>query len=374
MSVTLSHIDHSFGDTRILSDLSLHAASGDIACLLGPSGCGKTTLLRLIAGLEPLQHGEITIDDAPVAHDTHGPDEPHDPDETHGRDHQSGGVAMVFQDFLLFPHMTAAQNVAFGLTGPKAERARRAAAELDMVGLGDYARRFPHELSGGQQQRVALARAFARDPALILLDEPFASIDAALRRRLRASLRGLLKARRATAIVVTHDPEEALDLADRIAIMGEGRILEEGTPRDLYEAPRTLEAASIFPGAQETTLRFLAELGALDDCAMAEGASSADDAAAPVVLLAGALTVHATPPVGNGPDADHHDDQGRAMVHDCRFSGPDFMVSVGSVDGAPQAPRSRAPTLPRLRAKSASALEPGTRVRLSLDMNRLRRF
>jgi len=235
LSLEFSHIAHAYGDTRALHDISFVASSGEITCLLGASGCGKSTLLNLAAGLLPVQSGKIAVDGAVIADATFSP-----PPEARP-------VGMVFQDGALFPHMTIAKNIAFGLS-----RAEPNVIEgwLEHVGLAGLGGRYPHQLSGGQQQRAALARAMAPGPQVLLMDEPFASVDIVLRRRLRRECRMLLREQGATTIMVTHDPEEALDIADRIAVMEGGLIIQFGTPEDLHERPATASVGAMFGGAQ----------------------------------------------------------------------------------------------------------------------------
>ena len=220
---------------RALEDISFAAPGGEITCLLGASGCGKSTLLGLAAGLLRVQQGEIVLDDEVLADARFSP-----PPEARP-------VGLVFQDGALFPHMTLAANVAFGL--PKG-RAGEADGWLAKVGLAGMGARYPHELSGGQQQRAALARAMAPGPRVLLMDEPFASVDIVLRRSLRRECRILLREAGATVVLVTHDPAEALDIADRIAVMEGGRIVQFGTPPELHDAPATAAVGAIFSGAQ----------------------------------------------------------------------------------------------------------------------------
>jgi len=220
---------------RALEDISFTAPAGEITCLLGASGCGKSTLLGLAAGLLRVQQGTITLGGEVLADAVH-----HPPPEARP-------VGLVFQDGALFPHMTLRANVAFGL--PKARRGE-ADAWLAKVGLAGMGTRYPHELSGGQQQRAALARAMAPEPQVLLMDEPFASVDIVLRRRLRRECRILLREAGATVVLVTHDPAEALDIGDRIAVMEAGRIVQFGTPPELHEAPATAAVGAIFSGAQ----------------------------------------------------------------------------------------------------------------------------
>ena len=235
MSLEFRHIAHAYGTVAALEDVSFTAHAGEITCLLGSSGCGKSTLLNLAAGLLPLQHGSISVHGEVMAEPGISP-----PPEARP-------VGLVFQDGALFPHMTIARNVAFGI-----DRRRAGEVEnwLSMVGLEGMGARYPHELSGGQQQRAALARAMAPGPQVLLMDEPFASVDIVLRRKLRRDCRRLLRSSETTTILVTHDPDEALDVADRIAVMESGRIVQFGTPDQLHRSPATASVGAIFGGAQ----------------------------------------------------------------------------------------------------------------------------
>ncbi len=211
------------------ADLDLHA--GRITALLGPSGSGKSTLLRAIAGLERLDAGSIRLGDT-IWNDSHT----HLPPEARR-------VGMVFQDYALFPHMTALANVAFGLSG--LDKKARALAQLEAAELGHRARAYPHELSGGEQQRVALARALAPQPAVVLLDEPFSGLDRRLRGELRERTVDTLRAARTTALIVTHDAEEAMAVADQLALMDAGRIIQTGAPDDVWMNPVSATAAKL---------------------------------------------------------------------------------------------------------------------------------
>ena len=223
-AVEFRDVRKAFGSFVAIPGLDLTVEPGELVTLLGPSGCGKTTTLRMLAGLESPTAGRILIGGEDV---TRLP--------ANRRD-----VSMVFQSYALFPHMSVAQNVAYGLEsgGMKARDARPAAERgLDLVGLGGMADRLPSELSGGQQQRVAVARALVLEPQVLLLDEPLSNLDARLRRRVRTEIRDLQKRLGFTAIYVTHDQDEALAVSDRIVVMKEGRIAQQGTPRQLYEEP-----------------------------------------------------------------------------------------------------------------------------------------
>lgn len=227
-ALDISDLSHAYDDRLAVDGVSLRVEPGEVVCLLGPSGCGKTTVLRLVAGLEKLQAGRIMVGEQVVA-------EP-------GRElpPEARGVGLVFQDLALFPHLDISANVGFGLRGmPAVERGRRVEGLLRRLHLDGYARAWPHQLSGGQQQRAALARAIAPAPGIVLMDEPFSGLDARLRSVVRDEALHLLKADRMTALVVTHDPEEAMFMADRIAVMREGRIVQVGRPRDVYTRPAT---------------------------------------------------------------------------------------------------------------------------------------
>jgi len=224
VTLALSHVTKRFGNTVALDDISLTIERGEFICFLGPSGCGKTTLLRIIAGLELAEEGTVTLEDRDLS-------------EVPAR-HRNFGV--VFQSYSLFPNMTAARNVGYGLEcrgRPRAEIEARAAEMLRIVALSDHAHKLPSQLSGGQQQRVALARALAPDPEVLLLDEPLSALDAKVRESLRLEIRDLQRRLGITTIMVTHDQEEALTMADRIVVMDTGRIAQIGTARELYDRP-----------------------------------------------------------------------------------------------------------------------------------------
>ena len=222
--ISIHSVTKRFGDFVALDDVSLDVPDGSLTALLGPSGSGKSTLLRVIAGLEQPDTGEVVIAEEPA---THLPAQKRD-------------VGFVFQHYAAFKHMTVRENVAFGLKvrkRPKPEIRARVDELLDLVGLGGYAKRYPAQLSGGQRQRMALARALAVEPRVLLLDEPFGALDANVRAGLRAWLRRLHDEVHVTTVLVTHDQEEAMEVADRLAVLKDGRIEQVGGPRELYEQP-----------------------------------------------------------------------------------------------------------------------------------------
>ena len=223
-----------YGPLAALRGVHIHAAPGEILCLLGSSGCGKSTLLRLIAGLEAPDAGSIRMDGVTLG------------DAHHFVPPERRGVGLVFQDYALFPHLSLLDNVAFGLRQPRAEREAIARAALARVRLEHRAASFPHMLSGGEQQRVALARALAPRPRLLLMDEPFSNLDRGLRESVRAETLAILREEGITAIIVTHDPEEALRIADRIVLMRTGSVEQDAAPEVLYCQPASLYAARFF--------------------------------------------------------------------------------------------------------------------------------
>lgn len=234
-SLQFENISHAYDGESILKNISLEVEPGEVLCLLGPSGSGKTTLLRIAAGLEDVQTGRVIIDGS-VASEPGRAIPP-----------ENRGVGLVFQDFALFPHLSIVDNVAFGLKALKRKQAREEAVRLlALVGLKDYADAYPHQLSGGEQQRVALARAFAPRPRILLMDEPFSGLDARLRDAVREETVALLRDSRSTAVIVTHDPEEALRVGDHIALMRKGRLVQHGTGHELYYQPESYFAAQFF--------------------------------------------------------------------------------------------------------------------------------
>jgi iron(III) transport system ATP-binding protein len=315
MSLALEIRDLRFtypGMAPVLDGFSLELAEGDIGCLLGPSGCGKTTALRCIAGLEDAHQGEIRLRGRTVSR----------PGLTIPTEDRRIGV--VFQDYALFPHLDATDNVASGLGAlPRAERRRRAAELLAKVGLPGSGSKFPHELSGGQKQRVALARALAPGPQLLLLDEPFSSLDGDLRERLSIEVRGILKSQGTTALLVTHDQDEAFGMADKVGVMRKGRIEQWDTAYNLYHRPVSRFVADfvgegvLIDGLASEGDGIETVLGALKHCPGCELKPGM-----PVSLLL-------------RPDDVQHDDDAalRAEVVKKAFRGAEFLYTLRLADG-----------------------------------------
>lgn len=296
-----------FGNRPIVRGVSFAVAPGDILVLVGPSGCGKTTTLRLIAGFERLDGGSIEIEDQLVADDAR-----HTPPERRR-------VGMVFQDYAVFPHMSVGRNVGFALGKGQAAEAR-VAELLAFVGLSGQGRKMPHELSGGEQQRVSLARALSTEPAVLLLDEPFSNLDAALRAEMRAEVRSLLKHSGTTAVFVTHDQEEALLLGDQVGVMRDGMLEQIDTPEDIFHRPQTRFVAE-FLGQTE----FLS--GDVTDAAIDTPLGRLPR---PAGLPAGAVVEIAVRPddVTFRPDKN-----GNAVVLARRFTGMAYVYRVGLPGG-----------------------------------------
>ncbi|MEO0943696.1 MAG: ABC transporter ATP-binding protein [Pseudomonadota bacterium] len=232
--LTVDGLTRNFGGRAVVDNVSLQVSPGQVTCLLGPSGCGKSTTLRMIAGVERPDAGKVALDGHTLC------------DAATHIAPEDRGIGLIFQDFALFPHLTVGQNVAFGLTGPKADKRGQAADMLDRVHMLRHLDRFPHELSGGEQQRVALARAMAPKPRVMLMDEPFSGLDNRLRDGIRDETLDILKEDGTAVVLVTHEPEEAMRMADEIVLMRDGRVIQHGAPYNLYNAPVDRMAAAFF--------------------------------------------------------------------------------------------------------------------------------
>ena len=231
----MENITHEFGQLKVLDDISIEVEKGQVACLLGPSGCGKTTLLRIAAGLETLQSGTVRIGNQVMAEE--------------GRRHlppEERNVGLMFQDYALFPHLDVVENIGFGLKGSSQARKKWIEGALERMGLSEHANHFPHELSGGQQQRIALLRALAPEPSFLLLDEPFSGLDVTRRASVREQTLSFLNEAGHSALMVTHDPEEAMFMSDKLLIMDNAQLIQSGDPIEIYRNPKNAFVASIF--------------------------------------------------------------------------------------------------------------------------------
>ncbi len=340
-SLALEDVGMTFGGATVLKGVSFAVAPGEIVCLLGQSGCGKTTLLRIAAGLERQTSGCVWLAGREVA----GPSGFVPP--------ELRGVGLMFQDYALFPHLTILQNAMFGLKHLAPSQARTVAtAALERVGLGTYLGDYPHMLSGGEQQRAALARALAPQPSILLMDEPFSNLDQRMREEIREQTIGLLTEQDTTAVVVTHDPIEAMQIADRVVLMRAGRIVQIDTPERLYNRPNSLFAARFFCDFNE--LDGTAHAGQVS-CQLGRfEAPDVPDGAVIVCLRPEAIALGAA--------------EGGAVgtVHSCRFLGETYRLSV-SVEGLDQA-------LVVSRPVAQGAIAPGEAVALSFGYQRVLAF
>ncbi len=312
LAISAVDVHKSFGGTAAVAGATVAVARGELVALLGPSGSGKTTLLRVIAGLEVPDRGTVTIGGRPVAGDGVW-EEP-----------ERRRIGMVFQDGALFPHLTVARNVGFGDVGPG-----RVEESLALVGLADRAGSYPHELSGGERQRVALARALAPEPEVVLLDEPFASLDAGLRASLRDEVAAILRAAGASALLVTHDQQEALAIADVVVLMRGGQVVQTAPPADAYHHPSSRWGAEVLGDADVLPGR--ASGGAVDcDLGRLPTDASLDGA---VDVIVRPEVVHLEPVDASAVDATGANGTLTARVERATFNGPDQIVHLRLANG-----------------------------------------
>lgn len=311
----LTNISHRFGETLAVDDVSIEVETGEFVCLLGPSGSGKTTLLRLAAGLDILQSGRITIDGSTVAEGGHA----------HQLAPERRGVGLMFQDYALFPHLTVAQNIGFGLHDGARDGAwiERTLADMHLAHLGE---RYPHTLSGGQQQRIALLRALAPAPGILLLDEPFSGLDEHLRQRVRQETRAILAESGVTTLMVTHNPEAAMFLADRIVVLSDGRVAQDATPVEIYTTPADPFIVRMFGPANE--FDGVVRDGVLDTALGPIPATEIRNGKRALCLVrADGVGITATPPAGG-------DGYVRVRVGTARVLGPTSYLLLEPTAGA----------------------------------------
>ena len=332
VAVAFQDLHRWYGPVHALDGLSIDIAPGELVALLGPSGCGKTTALRALGGLDEVDAGRILVDGKDI---THVPA-------------NKRNMGIVFQAYSLFPNMTAGDNVAYGLRlrgTSKDDRRKRSAETLDLVGLGGYANRYPHQMSGGQQQRVALARALAIQPHVLLLDEPLSALDAKVRRQLREEIRRIQIAVGTTTLFVTHDQEEALALGDRVGVMSAGRLEQIATPAELYDRPATAFVAE-FVGLTNR-LAGVASEGVVDVLGTRVPLLAGSAGPGPVMALVRPEAIRLTP-----------EDGAQSHVLAVSFLGSLGRVQVGLPDGAIAVAQVPATDVPQL--------APGTAVRVTV--------
>jgi iron(III) transport system ATP-binding protein len=327
-ALTFDGLTHAYDGVPVIHALTLEIDEGETVCLLGNSGCGKTTVLRLAAGLERPRGGTIRLFGKAMA----GPDGFVEPEHR--------GVGLMFQDYALFPHLTVLENVTFGIR--KAAQANAAAmALLDEVGLAQAAAKYPHMLSGGEQQRVALARALAPKPSILLMDEPFSNLNQRLREEVRERTMLILAERRATTVFVTHDPEEAMQTANRIVLMDAGRVVQTGTPEQLYSQPRSAFAARFF--SRHTELAGHVTVGKAVTTLGEFNATGQPDGPCRICIRPGQVHIA-------------EDGNREATVTSSRFTGQDYLIALRAEGAGAE-----------LFSLSRTAITPGTALKVRID-------
>ncbi|MEM9232433.1 MAG: ABC transporter ATP-binding protein [Pseudomonadota bacterium] len=313
-----------YGGRRVVDDVSLSVMRGQVTCLLGPSGCGKSTTLRILAGVEQQASGEIRVDGALIC------------DAVTSQPPEQRNIGLMFQDFALFPHLRVADNIAFGLTGDGFAKSQRVDELLIRVGLSHYRDSFPHELSGGEQQRVALARALAPKPRIMLMDEPFSGLDNRLRDGIRDETLEILREEDTAVLLVTHEPEEAMRMADQIALMREGRIVQQGAPFEIFNHPADRNAVAFF--SDINVVKGVVENGKLSTAFGSFVATAFSDGATVEVVARPQhmrLDFHRD---GNGPAPTEMDGVAlRGRVHRARFMGSESLVEFRMEHDSPVA-------------------------------------
>ena len=340
----LENINLALEETKVIRNISFDVKEGELVCLLGPSGCGKTTTLRLIAGLETPDSGTVSINGDNVSTNSFVL-------PPYKRD-----IGFLFQDFALFPHLTVKDNVAYGLKHlSKAEAQIRTTDMLGQIRLENHSEKYPHMLSGGEQQRVALARALAPEPSLLLMDEPFSGLDTSLREKIREETLQILKERGVTTVLVTHDPEEAMLIADRIVLMNDGNIVQCGTPSDIYQKPTNIFSAEFFGNINKVDgevegSKISTDIGTFSNKNFPSG-SKVD-----VLIRQDGIRI--------SPDIESSSFNGNLRVCDVRYSGNSSLVSIGIGNWPEPHTHIVARELGRI------SLEKGKPINLEIDHNR----
>lgn len=318
----IRNLRRSFDGRAVVDDVSLTLAPGQVTCLLGPSGCGKSTILRMIAGVETPERGEILADGRSLWGEN-----------GHNVPPEERQIGLMFQDFALFPHLSVAQNVAFGLRDlPRRDVEARTEQLLTDVGLEGFGEKYPHQLSGGEQQRVALARALGPKPRIMLMDEPFSGLDNRLRDEIRDDTLDILRAQDTAVLLVTHEPEEALRMADSIALMRAGRIVQQGAPYSIYNAPVDKQAVAFFSDANVIAAEVSGSL-AKTPFGQFVASDHADGSHIEIVIRPQHITIDFDRN-GRGPNVtESHGKAARARVIRSRFLGAESLIDLCTEDG-----------------------------------------